>query len=289
MRRISGSNTLDLGSGRLGYRDRNLALGQPGTVVPGTHLTDFQEEIARPIEISGQVLDPNNREQLAEAIRRLPPGRLLRVLTFNTAGAATYTPDARMGFVRVTAIGGGGSGGGAPAGTGGNISAGAAGGAGTVGQGVFTTVQVGASITVTVGAGGTPASGVPGGAGGTTSFGSLMTTPGGNGGGSLANATPPTHIGPAGLSAAASGANLWSGRGAAEGVTQALSAGGGFGGAGGRSHFGAGGSLVNFNGGANAAVSPGSGGSGLVVAASGSIFPGGAGAPGLVIIEEFSL
>lgn len=289
MRRISGANTLDLGSGRLGYRDRNLALGQPGTVVPGANITDIQEEIARPIEISGQVLDPNNREQLTEAIRRLPPGRLLRVLSFSAAGAAAYVPDARMGFVRVTVIGGGGAGGGALNPAAGNVSLGAPGGAGTVAQGIYTAAQVGAGVTVTVGAGGTANAGGVGGAGGASSFGALLSCPGGTGGGVLNNVVPPQVNGNGALSAAATGANLWSARGGAESGTLGLGATSGVGGPGGRSFFGLGTWPVAFGVAGVASASPGAGGSGIAIGAGGGTVAGGAGAGGIVLIEEFSL
>ena len=234
----------------------------------------------------GDALDNGDIAALAVAIRQAFGGRLLRVLAFTSS--ATYTPHAQMGRVRVTAIGGGGGGGGALNPGAGQVSLGAPGGAGTVAQGLYAAATVGASLTVTVGAGGAANSGGNGGNGGSTSFGSLLTCPGGVGGGMFNFATPPQANGNGTLSSAASGANLWSARGGAEGLTLGLGASAGFGGPGGRSWFGAGTGPVNFGAAGVAGASPGSGGAGIAIGAGGGTVAGGAGAAGIVIVEEYS-
>jgi hypothetical protein len=87
MDRITG-NTIDLGGGRRGFRGRDLALGQAGTIPGPTWFNDVQEEICRSIEFANIVLAAGNREQLSQAMRRLA-GSNTRVVTGNT----TLTPD----------------------------------------------------------------------------------------------------------------------------------------------------------------------------------------------------
>lgn len=383
--RTNGLNNIDIGSGRRGFRNRNLGLGQAGTVVDAEWANGIQEEIIRAIELLGLTPAAGDREQLIQAIRRIAGGNttvlsatgiltadnagivsvsaaggavaltlpaanaasgrpilftFLRTdtspntLTIQRAGAdtiegltaltlpvgrrltlqsdgastwrmvavggaligvqvfgasGTYTPTPGMGRVRVTAVGGGGAGGGVGIASAGNVSLGAPGGAGTAAQALFTAAQVGASVAVTVGAGGTPASGGVGGNGGTTSFGALLSCPGGVGGG-LSDNTPAPNLNGNGLfSSSASGSVLWQALGGAEGYSFGVNSGGGAGGPGGRSFFGIGTPPVAFNGAAVAGVAPGSGGSGIAVGSGVGPFAGGAGAAGLIIVEEFSL
>jgi hypothetical protein len=267
--------------------------GDPGTGTPATVMDQdwfqaVQEEFMSLLAAGGVSPVKGAHNQVLAALNVLyRPGRLQTIRIFSSSG--TYTPTAGMGRVRVTAIGGGGAGGGAGVASSGNVSLGAAGGAGTVAQGLFTAVQVGSSLAVTIGAGGAPASGGVGGTGGSTSFGALLTCPGGPGGG-LSNDTPfPTLNANGSVSSSATGTVLWQAVGGSDGFSFALAAGGGAGGPGGRSFFGIGTPPVAFNGAAVNGVSPGSGGSGIVIGSGVGPFPGGAGAAGLVIIEEFTL
>lgn len=104
-------------------------------------------------------------------------GRLLNVQVFVASG--TYTPTAGTTTVIVECVGGGGAGGGANATPAGQISAGSGGGSGahTLGRIANTISQA-----ITVGAGGIGVSAGNGGNGGTSSFGALITAPGGGGG-----------------------------------------------------------------------------------------------------------
>ena len=106
-------------------------------------------------------------------------GRFLGFQTFAASGI--YNPSsALVWFIVVEGVGGGGAGGGTVATTTGQCSASAGGNAGSYARAVITSGFSGA--TVTLGAGGIAASGAAGGNGGTTSFGSLLTIPGGTGG-----------------------------------------------------------------------------------------------------------
>lgn len=214
-------------------------------------------------------------------------GRLLNVQVFAASG--TYTPTPGTGSVVVEVQGGGGAGGGTTLPTVGNVSLGAPGGAGAYGRGRFTAVQIGASLPVTVGAGGVATAATAGPNGGTSSFGALLSAPGGVGGGMLNNQAPPTINGNGTSSAAAAGANIDSAKGSVGSVTLALSATAVQGGPGGFSRFGAGagGPGLNVNG--MHAETAGSGGSGCAINnAGGGSYRGGNGAAGQVIVWEYT-
>lgn len=207
---------------------------------------------------------------------------------FTTTGAGAYTPEAGMKFIRAQAIGGGGAGAGAGSAAAGNVSLGGPGGAGAYGVGLYSAAEVGASKPVVVGAAGVPASNANGFAGGTSSIGALLSCPGGNGGQVFQNQVPPAVNGNGNTSSAPTGANLLSVVGFAGGATfaSAANANAMVGGPGGSSHFGPGpvGPAGNSNG--AAASNYGTGGSGCCIT-SGNAVAGGAGAPGVVIIEEY--
>ena len=233
--------------------------------------------------------------------------------TFNSNG--TYTKPAGLKHVRVQVWGGGASG---ACTTDVNGECGGGGGGGYF-ERVFLATEIGATETVTIGAGGAAVSGfVNGNAGGTTTFGSLMTVfgggagaqssaggGGGGGGGMLAvggNASGGT-AGTAGdvLSGGggASGVNAGGGgntasAGAGGGGGNGVHGGGGGGGvgtsnaaAGGTSTFGGAGGAANFaaSGNATSGVAPGGGGGAKGSnAGSGS---SGAGAAGRIIVTEY--
>ncbi|MCX8008298.1 MAG: hypothetical protein N3A54_01195 [Patescibacteria group bacterium] len=111
------------------------------------------------------------------------PGRVKKRQVFTSSG--TFTPSARLlalgGWVEVLCVGGGG---------GSNIDTGSAiktgGGGGAV---VRRIVQVTGAVTVTIGAGGTGYNNGTPTAGGTTSFGSLVSANGGGAGGAVLGGT----------------------------------------------------------------------------------------------------
>lgn len=214
-------------------------------------------------------------------------GRLLNVQVFAASG--TYTPTPGTGSVEVEVQGGGGAGGGTTLPTVGNVSLGAPGGAGAYGRARFTAAQFGASQAVTVGAGGVATAATAGANGGTSSFGALLSAPGGVGGGMLNNQAPPTINGNGTSSAAAAGANIDSAKGSVGSVTLALSATAVQGGPGGFSRFGAGASGPGLNVNGTHAETAGSGGSGCAINnAGGGSYRGGNGAAGQVIVWEYT-
>jgi hypothetical protein len=213
-------------------------------------------------------------------------GRLLAVRVFTASG--TYTPTPGTTSVVVEAVGGGGSGQSTTATTGSNWCGGP-GGAGAYGKARFTANFAGVSMTV--GAGG-PASGAAnsGSPGGTTSFGALLSCPGGQGGG--ASNIAPTAGGSSasftvGTSSLPSGANIIGFAGASGGhalSTQVLIRGGD----GGSTPLGSGG-VGQMSAGAGASGQGyGSGGGGASAGSSSPVYAGGAGAPGVIIVCEYA-
>jgi hypothetical protein len=71
MDRVNGANTVDIGGGKRGFRDRNLVAGLPGTQVPALHMNAVQEEILAVIETAGIVPSAANNAQLLAAGRAL--------------------------------------------------------------------------------------------------------------------------------------------------------------------------------------------------------------------------
>lgn len=183
----------------------------------------------------------------------------------------TWTKPAGIIAVKVTLCGGGGAGGGAIDSE--TTGPGAAGGTGIE---YIPDSALSATETVTIGAGGVGVSAGNGGAGGTTSFGSLLSATGGAGGGG----TDSLDDGAAGGIGSGGDINI---------------AGGGAGGssdtsvriptAGGASFFGGGSQGVNDKNGVNA-VAPGSGG-GAIRNNSSTNRTGADGADGIIIVEEF--
>jgi hypothetical protein len=111
-------------------------------------------------------LDPSGRKLISPVTPQLKVTRRV----FNASG--TYTPPAGLQYALVECIGGGGGGGSAyGAGT---LGGGGGGGSGGYSSDILAAAQIGASQTVTIGTAGDSTS-----SGGMTSFGSLVTAPGG--------------------------------------------------------------------------------------------------------------
>ena len=130
-----------------------------------------------PTSTATQTNQAVNLGQMTAAIA-LSTGRLLNIQYFTANG--TYTPTSGTTSVVVELIGGGGAGGGIPTAAG-SGAAGGGGGGGGYGRKRITSGFSG--VTVTIGSGGTGVLNATGGNGATSSFGSLMTALGGNGGG----------------------------------------------------------------------------------------------------------
>lgn len=218
----------------------------------------------------------------------LTSGQFIGTQTITASG--TYTPNAKMKFVRVRALGGGGGVAGmlfTPANAAAFSSGGAAGG---YSEGIFTKAQIGASISATIGLGGAAGtSTTSGGNGGTTTLGSLMTVPGGGGAPvSTAFATSFAYMFSGGAPGALpTGGSIANAKGAGGGFSISTGTGVTLGGPGASSQLGAGGYPLG-----SYVASPGSG---YGAGAGGALKPPGvaatdgvAGQPGVIIIEEYA-
>ncbi|MBB3006052.1 hypothetical protein [Cupriavidus alkaliphilus] len=247
-------------------------------------------------------IDDGTTVTLLANLKKSTPGRLLRICVYQriggvqmvsvdgaaptATGATTHTRLSNATRIIGRCQGAGSAGGGAGGAASGNVSMGAPGMSGAYGVASWDAAAFGASQVITVGAAGVPVSNNVGGNGGSSSVGSLMTAPGGNGGVVFNNVPPPSLNGNGGLSSAATGANLYSWRGAGGSPSLGLASTGGVGGQGGASAFGPG-PAVSFNANGADAVNPGSGGSGVAINQAGGVAIGGKGGDGIVIIEEY--
>ncbi len=195
------------------------------------------------------------------------------VVSYTVAGTYTFVvPQGITQLKRIRVWGGGGGGGGSDSS---NSYVGGGGGAGAYAEvASVTSVAPGTSIAITVGAGGTAGSGSGNGtAGGASSVGSIVTVLGGDGG--YGNAGGVTNSGGA---VPTTGDIRLAGERGYNGSPSAPSSG-----PGGASPFGGGNSIVTAVTSGPAGHAPGGGGSGA--GKSGTALSGGAGAPGMVIIE----
>lgn len=212
------------------------------------------------------------------------------IQSFSAGG--TYTPTTGMVYAIAELCGSGGGSGGVAA-TGAATSAAAAGGsAGSYAKVLLTAAQVGASQTITIGAAGAAgtAGANSGGNGNTTSIGTLVSCPGGiGGGGSSAQAAIVISAAPTGANAActvSTGTSIASLNGGPGEYGIVLSTTSGIGGSGGSTPLGAGGK-------ATATGNAGAAGTGFCSGASGPAFnnaassAGTAGQGGDLVITEF--
>ncbi|MBU9502813.1 hypothetical protein KTE68_21930 [Burkholderia multivorans] len=220
---------------------------------------------------------PQHAMQLGQAV-----GRLLNVRAFYAS--TTYIPSPGTTAVKVRVQGGGGSGAGAVATGSGQVSLGSGGSAGAYGEGWFTSGFSG--VAITVGNGGAAVSGGPGNNGQASSFGSLISSPGGLGGISSGAVSPPYAVS-IGTSVPASGTGYMLAPGAAPGLSIAFGVSGGVGGPGGNSVFGGGGGAVAQGASGAIANAFGAGGGGTMQVQSAGAVTSGAGKIGVVIVEEY--
>lgn len=202
-------------------------------------------------------------------------GRLLNMRVFTSSG--TYTPTQGTKRIRVTITGGGGGGGGCQAFSNSETFFGAGGGAGGT---VISVITISAtSYSVVIGSGGSGGSGATSGnGGGDSKFASLLTAPGGQGAGK----TTITNTGGGYGGVPNTGDIRIPGGDGGDGQAGTITVGG----CGGASYWGGGGRAGV--GTAHNGLAPGSGGGGAYDNSfSGSAKPGGRGANGICIIEEF--
>jgi hypothetical protein len=221
-----------------------------------------------------------------------PPYLINNVNTqiFTTSG--TYYPSSGLVACEVEIVGGGGGGAGAPGSSTPYYCVGAGGGAaGGYTKAIFTASDIGDSQTITIGAAGAGgASGKHAGtAGGTTTFGSLLSATGGGAGPVTGDGIASIVINSAGVGGTGSGGDInLQGYNGGFAISTGInnnnaSAMGGFGG---NSYFGAGGaSPISANGINAPTASYGAGGSGGG-ATSGNV-SGGNGSAGIVVIKEY--
>lgn len=238
----------------------------------------------------------NHALQLGQAT-----GRLLRTSIFSntgtqkisidggtatTTGATTFTSLAATTKVRVRVQAGGGSGAGTTSTVAANASVGAGGGAGGYAESILTSGFSG-GITVTVGIGGTAqsSSGV---AGGSSSFGTLLSATGGNG----ANAISQTNTFPVMLNSATggtgTGGNIFNTSGGSGIQAMMFSNTNILSGSGGASVFGAGASSSTGTAAGVDAPTLGSGSGGASSSGTGGAVASGFGGNGIVIVEEYA-
>ncbi|QNB11554.1 hypothetical protein G5S35_08155 [Paraburkholderia tropica] len=191
------------------FVDENETTAQVGSLIPASWANSLTDELINVIEAGGLIPAEGTLTQLLTALQALfakltgdvanvfsvapatkaehamqlqqAVGRFLNVQPFGASG--TYKPTAGTTKVIVEVQGGGGGSGGAPATGAGGFSGSAGGSSGSYAKVLLTAAQIGASQTVTIGAAGAAgASGAGfGGTGGTSSFGALVSCPGGPG------------------------------------------------------------------------------------------------------------
>lgn len=230
-------------------------------------------------------------DALLSVISQRSSGRFIGVQRFATPGTFTYTPTPGTSSVVVEVQGGGGAGGGCGAAAAGQISIATGGNAGAYAKSRITTGFSGASIVV--GGGGSGRTGLSGLSGGASSFGVLVTAPGGVGGALYAGTAIQTvvNINFAGQTIA-SGGNIINASGGQGAPAIASQVSGGSSGNGGDSLFGAGAigapviSGSFFNGNSSACV--GAAGSGAASTNGTGAAGGGTGAAGIVIVWEYA-
>lgn len=207
-------------------------------------------------------------------------GRLLNIQTFTASGTYTKTAGTKKIYVEGQAAGGGG--GGTQATSASQAAAGAGGSAGSFGKGLYDATGF-TTQTVTIGAAGVGAAGVAGTNASSSSFGALMTLPGGLGGGlgaaqsSFANAGATGGL-PGSLPTGANVFNSAGDGGTTGAIYQTSSATAGIGG---RPYMGASSLTANGSG-------YGYGGSGARATASAGANNGFNGGPAIFIVWEFS-
>lgn len=241
----------------------------------GTTSTGAEQSIAS-VGTSGQVLTSNGAGALPTFQAVSSAGFTAATIQVFTSSGTYTKPSAPAPLyvkITVTGSGAGGNSGAATSGGGG----GGGGGAGGTAIRILAGASVGATETVTVGAGGAQAA-----SGNTSSLGTLAVAGGGstgNGGsGNLGG-------GGGGAGAGTTGSVLVTGGSGCNGLPGQTGAVAGLGGNGGGSFWGTGG-VGDFDGGnGRAGVAYGSGGGGGRGAGTATV--GGAGAPGIVIVEEY--
>ncbi|HIC7643325.1 TPA: phage tail protein [Serratia liquefaciens] len=289
MRKVG--STTDTADANGEYTNGNVAQGIPPTIINAEMLNTFQRELIGVVEGAGMTLDPADDNQVAKAInKKVGSGRLLNIKTFTSSG--TYTPTSGTRYVVVEAVGGGGGGGGCSDTSADNAAVSGGGGSGSYVRTKIDNATIGDSAEITIGIGG--AGGVGGSVGttgGDTKFGSLVIATGGRGGTTSTSSSSFAFIAVGGASGAnPSAGNIISSRGSRGGSGLFFnSSTGAVGGDGAPSQFGGSGIGSGSSGTTGSDGSGfGSGGGGNARQSSSASVNGYAGAPGVIVIYEYS-
>lgn len=250
-----------------------------GLVIPGLPVVDGvsveDDDTVMLISFRGSLI------VLGRARTAIPPEPFVPTAQVFTSNG-TWTKPAGCSRVRVRLLGGGGAGGGIVGAPNPAQAEGGGGGAGGYVEKWYNASALNATEAVVIGAGGTGSSGGNGGAGGNSTFKGL--TASGGSGGSAATASTTSALGARGLGGAASGGdiNAPGASGSTGMVRSGLSLVQGFGA---DSQFGRGGAARTSAGAGDAAGGYGAGGGGGYGTSTNQA--GGAGAPGICIIEAW--
>lgn len=216
-------------------------------------------------------------------------GRYLGTRVFTASG--TYTPTAGTKKVVVTVVGGGGGGGGTFPTNASQNAAGSGGGGGAEAVGIFTTGFSG--VAMVVGSAGVSAAASSGTNGGVTSFGTLLTAGGGDGGErGLAVISGNTARSSGGVTVTGTPLIVKAGQDGGNGTV--FSVGVALSGKGGDTSYGYGGppagtgSTAGSGNPGSTGKNYGTGGSGAACSISDAARSGGAGQPGVIIVEEYA-
>lgn len=277
------------GAGKNGFTGGNPQTGELPTALDADYFDSLQEELAGVIEAAGITLKKDSNAQLLAAMRALFTGRQIGAPIVLTS-TSTYTPSSSLvKYVEVEIYAAGGGGAGVPAYT----SSTAAIGGGASG-GTWALVRIPVSLlssptAVTIGVAGTPGAsgGGTGGTGGVSSFGSLISCPGGLGSG-YSTTTGTVNAGgansPAAATISASVQTIATSRGAPGSPGYVVATGSAAPGIGASSPKGSGGDGVS-----GSASGYGAGGAGArAISGDTTAKAGGAGSPGVCIIREFA-
>ena len=273
------------------FKNRTAPGSQDGSYLEQDWANDWDGFFSSLLSAAGVTpngnVDAVGASQYFDALKTVIPGVLVGApKIFTASGLYTVTPGTKS--IIVECVGGGGGGGGAQAGSG-FASFGGGGGAGGYGKSRY--VNPDPSYSLVVGQGGLGGGGTANGVGGSaTSFGTLMTVPGGNPGQTAAAGTTPYIIGSLGASQAVTGANIvGTGTSNTGGLGWRLDATNCTGGTGADTLYGRGGdtaSTINRAGGNGVGYGSGGGG-GRAVNNPGVPYPGGNGAGGIIIVWEY--
>lgn len=164
------------------FTNGNPASNIPATIVDADFLNMLMLELANIVGAAGITPSKTTYNQVLSAIRALKGmGCLLGANVYTTAGSASFAPQTANSAILTFAQGGGGAAGSCVATAASQFAESQGGASGGLSIGLYQ-LSSATPIPLTIGAGGVPAAGTVGGAGGTTSVGTLFNVYGGAGG-----------------------------------------------------------------------------------------------------------